>query len=401
MSEINFVEVDSKEINKNLVNRFSTALNDTLYPGDERRIFLDQETSVIVGLKNDINLTGRQNLLKYAKGAVLDALGERVNTPRLQAEKAVTTLRYTLSQAQEIPYMIVSGQRATPDGALFFITIDDLTIPAGETQGTVKAQAIETGEKYNGFVPGQINKIVDPIPYVAAVENTEESSGGTETEPDDDGINVWSGYRERIRKAPGGFSTAGPKDAYIYHAMSADANIQDVSVDTDTLKIFDIEAFEAAYPSVDPTPFYTERPGAEVTIVALMKDGEMPTQTVLDKISAKVNDKKVRPLTDHVTVSAPDEVEYDIELTYYISADRAAEEENIRSEIEDTGGAIDIYVLWQKSKLKRAINPDYLRQLMYAAGVYKIDITYPVYTEIEKDQVAICNDINITYGGLL
>jgi len=363
--EINFVEVNAQEIANTLIKDFETALGTTLYPGDERRIFLMQLLQVIVGLKNDINQSARQNLLRYATGEQLDALGEFYNTPRIPAQKAKTTLRFTLSSVQTSNITIPAGTRATPDGQLYFSTSKVLVIAAGQTYGDVIAEATEGGAQYNGFAPGQIKTLVDPVPYVASVENIDTSSGGSDTEDDDS-------YRERIRLAPESFSVAGPEGAYIYWAKTADVNIADVSV-------------------TSPSP-------GVVNIVVLMKGGQIPTQDILDAVLAAVSAKDRRPLTDFVQVSAPTEVNYDINLTYYISADRQAEEVALKAAIE---AAVDQYKAWQSEKLGRDINPDYLRQLMLNAGAYRINITAPVYTELEYDEVAKIRTTTVTYGGLI
>lgn len=373
--EINFVEVDSREILNKLISDFEAALGETFYPGDERRIFIEQEAQVIVALYNSLNDIGRQNLLRYARGEVLDAIGERTDTPRLPAQKAKVTLRFTLSDAQPTAVTIPAGTRATPDGKLYFATIKDLIIASGETYGDVQAESTEAGDRFNGFTPGQINQIVDPVAFVASVANTDTSSGGADIEADDDGINVWSGYRGRIRDSVNKYSTAGPEDAYVYWAKTADANIQDVKV--------------------------TSPAAGQVKITVLMKDGEPPTQTVLDKVLEVCSNKKVRPLTDLVTTAAPAQETYNIIFTYYISQDNAAQEAQIKEAIEGQNGAVDQYKAWQNSKLGRSINPDYLRQLVLNAGANRIDITEPVHTEVDDEFVASIGEVNITYGGLI
>jgi phage-related baseplate assembly protein len=368
LSDINFVTADTETILNTLIAQFETAYGQTFYPGDERRIFLQQLAQVIVVLKNDINQSARQNLLRYASGDMLDALGEFFNTDRIPAQKAKVTLRFTLSSAQALPVTIPAGTRMTPDGQLYFATLQDLIIPIGQTQGDVTAEAAEGGVKYNGFAPGQIKNIVDPVPYVQSVSNTDTSSGGSDIETDDN-------YRERIRLAPESYSVAGPEGAYIYWAKTADINISDVVVSS-------------------PSP-------GVVKVTVLMKDGQLPTQTVLDAVAAAVNSKERRPLTDQVQVAAPTEVAYNITLTYYISSDRPAEETSIRNAIEGSGGAIDQYKAWQCAKLGRAINPDYLKQLMLIAGAYRVDITAPVYTAINADQVPKVGTTTLNYGGLI
>ncbi len=374
MADIQFVETDAQVIANELITAFEHETGETLYSGDERRIFLLNLMQAIVGLKNDINNTGKQNLLRYATGDVLDALGEFYDTSRLPAQKASVTLRFTLSAAQPAPVTIPAGTRATPDGASYFATISDLTIAIGQTTGDVKAEATETGGKYSGFVAGQIKNIVDPMPYVASVTNINTSAGGTDIEPDDDGANIWSGYRERIRQAPESLSVAGPEGAYIYWAKTADASIADVAV-------------------TSPSP-------GVVKVIPLLVNGGIPGQPILDKVLDVCSAKTRRPLTDNVQVAAPTQVSYNITLTYYISASRQAEEVAIKDAVEDPGGAVDQFKAWQREKLGRAINPDELRYRIMLAKASRIVLTAPAYAALDVDEVAVPGTVTITYGGL-
>lgn len=366
---IKFVDTDAQSIEQELLVSYQQATGQELYPGDPRRIFLMQMLPALVALRNDINYTGNANLLPFAFGEVLDALGERLGVKRLAAESAIVTIRFTLSSIQPTFLLVPAGTRVTPDGVVYFATVSDLTIPAGSQVGDIKARSTEGGERYNGFAIGQIKLLVDPVPYVASVSNIDISSGGSDEETDD-------AYKERQRLAPASFSVAGPIDAYVFFAKSADVGIIDVAVDS-------------------PSP-------SVVNIYPLMKDGMMPSQLILDKVTAEVNPTTRRPLTDHVTVLIPTEVTYTINLTYYISQDKSAEEAAIRAAIEGEGGAVDQYETWQHSKLGRAIMPDDLISRIYGAGAYRVVTVSPVYTVIEKNEVAKHTGIRtLTYGGLI
>lgn len=367
MSEINFVAIDTETLKKELISGFEEMYGETLSPGDVRHTFLLQILPVIVGLKNDINNTGRQNLLRYASGDVLDAMGEFYDCTRIPALKAKVTMQFSLSAVQAFAIIIPAGTRVTPDGTLYFATSTVLTIAAGSTIGTVSAEAMVAGEKYNGYAAGQIKNLVDVTAYVASVTNTDESSGGADEETDDN-------YRERIRLAPASYSGAGPTGAYEYWAKTADANITDITVDS---------------PSA-----------GTVRIVPLLKDGEIPDQSVMDKVMAIVGVDKRRPLTDNVVVAAPVKVSYNINLTYYISVENQTKESFIRNAIEGTGGALDQYKKWQCAVLGRAINPDQLRYNIMVAGASRISLTSPAYTALDVDEVAAVGTITITYGGL-
>lgn len=368
---IDFVEVDAKKLYDDIIIQFQEALGEILYPGDERRIFLEQENQLIVSIYNAINDSAKQNLLRYARGEVLDAIGESKDTPRLQAQKATCTVTFTLSNIQLSDVLIPQGTRVTPDGTHFFQTIEDSIILAGTSDINVLTEATTTGTEHNSFTPGQVKTLVDAIAFIGSVTNTDESSGGAEIEADDDGINVWSGYRERIRLASSKLSTAGHELGYIYYAKSADTNIQDV---------------------VPTSP----NPG-EVLLTVLMKNGELPTSSILDKVIEVCTPKKVRPMTDNVAVAAPSVVNYDINLTYYIDQENESDESNIKDAITS---AIEVYKEWQYAKLGRHINPDKLRQEILNAGAIRVDLTSPIYTVLTDVEVAKIGTSTVNYGGL-
>jgi phage-related baseplate assembly protein len=119
--------------------------------------------------------------------------------------------------------VIPAGTRATPDGQLFFATLQDATITAGSTSVSVLAACQVAGSIGNGYVAGQINQLVDTVPYVTAVVNTTTSMYGTDPETDDR-------FRQRIRLSMERFSTAGPTKAYQYWTLTANQNIEDVEV---------------------------------------------------------------------------------------------------------------------------------------------------------------------------
>lgn len=375
MSDLHFTTIDAAAISNELIKAFEVETGETFYPGDERRMFLLNFLPVLVAAYNKMDDTGRQNLLRYARGDVLDAFGERLDTPRLEAQQATCIQQFMLSSGHP-QVTIPINTRVTPDGKLFFATIDDLTIQPGINTGNIEVKAVDAGAIYNGFAIDQINKLVDSVPYVASVQNTTESSDGSDIESDDDGINIWSGYRERIRQAPNKLTTAGPTESYIFWAKTADVNIQDVAV--------------------------TSPSAGAVKITVIMKDGELPSLGVLDAVLSICSDSKRRPLTDYVTSSAPSIVNYTINFTYYISASRASEEADIRKAIEDPGGAVDQFVAWQYEKLGRGINPDQLRQLMFLSGAFKITLTAPAEAVVNADAIAlISGSPTINYGGLI
>ena len=364
LPDIEFVSAEEQEILSYIINLYSEITGRTLAQGDPVRLFLCAIASIVIMLCNKINYTGKQNLLKYATGDNLDHIGVLVGTDRLGQNAAMTTLKVTLSDARAVPTLISAGVRATAGDNVFFTVDKNYSIPAGAREVEVSATCTVAGATGNGYLPGEINKLVDPIPFVASVVNVTLSEGGADTEDDE-------AYREAIREAPERFSSAGPDGAYIYFAKRASALIVDVNV-------------------TSPSP-------GEVLITPLLENGILPEQKILDKVSAVCNDRRVRPLTDQVSVAAPEVVSFDVKASYYIDRINESSAVTIQTQI---AAAVEAYVLWQKSKLGRDINPSELHARIMMAGAKRVEIAEPVFRTIASNQVAIANTVSITLGGM-
>lgn len=361
-----FLDTDAETLTRELISDFESFTGQTLKAGDQRRQFLQGFAYVMAMLVSDIEETGKQNLVGYSTGDALDALGELVGVTRLEASGASCTLQFTLSAVQADAVYIPAGTRATADGDLFFATDEALVIAAGDQSGTVTATCTTTGSGGNGFVAGQLATLVDGISYVQSVTNTTETSGGADVETDDE-------LRERIREAPAAFSTCGPTDAYAYWAKEASADVEDVAVDSPSDGV--------------------------VRIVVIKTGGVIPAadDEVLTAISDMCSAKDKRPLTDQVTVIPATAVNTSINLTYYVAAEDVGKLTEIQSAVTN---AIEEYKTWQTSAIGKNINPDKLRLLILSAGASRVDLTSPVYTEVDMPGVAQFGEDTVAFGGL-
>lgn len=115
-----------------------------------------------------------------------------------------------------------------------------------------------------------------PIPPVAAVYESDAD------------------YRLRLALKPAGYSVAGPRDAWRFHALSANGAVRNVSVDS-------------------PEPGTTS-----VYVLSRVGDG-IPTGELLAIVFAALNGDEVRPLSENVAVYAGTPVDYTItiQLTVY------------------------------------------------------------------------------------
>jgi phage-related baseplate assembly protein len=242
-------------------------------------------------------------------------------------------------------------------------------IQAGTLTTTVKAKAVASGEKYNHLVPGQINQLVSwNSPFLVNAVNITTSGGGASVESDDH-------LRARIWFTPESFSTAGPKEAYMYWAGSANPSIIDVSV---------WSAPEVA---------------GQVYVYPLMTNGQLPDQEVIDQVYAKCNADDIRPLTDQLFVQAPTASGFVATVEFWIDKANARFEDSLRDAVYK---AYEDWILWQSSKIGLDINPSKLDQMMVDAGAKRTNIISPVFTVIDAKHLAICDIPNslCTYKGL-
>lgn len=359
---LDFVQTNPKELYEQSIANFQKVLSEPLLQGDERRIFLESFIPILLGLKNDINFTGNQNLLKFASEQYLDAIGDMFNVYRFPANCAQTKVRFSLVNPLLFDVAIPKGTRITSDGKLYFATIEEHKIFAGETHAEVNVFATESGKIPNGLTIGQINALVDLVPYVTTVTNIENAFGGTDIEDDDS-------YRERIRISPERFSTAGPSGSYEFYALSASPLVKDVYVTSPTPGIVEVYVISSATTIPD----------------------EHLIKTVYNALSADM----VRPLTDFVEVKSAIVKEYDVSVIFYNTADSGIGDTQLQLAVT---ACVDDFIAKNKGKMGGAINPDELKFAILKAGAYRADIIFPAYTPLLGNEVAVATKQVIEKG---
>jgi len=134
-----------------------------------------------------------------------------------------------------------------------------------------------------------------------------------------------------------------------------------------------------------------------VDVYVAMEDGSLPEEELLKGLEEYLADEDVRPLTDKVVVSAPDKVEYSIDLKYWINDSDSKKATAIRSAVDT---AIAKYITWQSVKIGRDVNPDELTRMIVDAGAKRVSITSPAYTAIGKTQLPVLKSKTVVYGGI-
>ena len=369
--EISFIDnLTLEELQNEMLSDFSekykemTGKEMALAPAHPFRLILYAASLQLYQAFQYLDQAGKQSFLKYAYGDNLENLGALKGIARNKGERAKTTVRFILSREQAGAVIIPKGTRVTSGNEIYFYTVEPAEIPSGALSIDVQTECAEVGTAANGLEPGAVSVLVDLIPYVQSVSNTDTSAGGQDVEKDEN-------LAERILLAPAGYSVAGPDAAYQYWTKKYNSGIADVKVTSPTEGIVDIRF--------------------------VMEDGELPEENLITGLKEYLSDSNIRPLTDKVQTGAPDLVECNINLTYYINRRDASRTEKIKKNVES---AIEIFKVWQQERIGRDINPSKLLYFIIQAEAKRADIIEPAFIKVPDNAVARIQNVNVVYGGI-
>lgn len=175
--------------------------------------------------------------------------------------------------------------------------------------------------------------------------------------------------RARTQLALEGFSTAGPRGAYLYHALSASGQVLDASV-------------------ISPAP-------GQVLVAVLGRDGDgTPAPDLVAAVAAALDDERVRPLCDQVTVAAAAITPYAVtaSLTMFDGPDpevaRAAAEAAVRAYVAEA------------HRLGRAIRISALHRALHQPGVERVTLASPAgEIECPATHAPWCSAVSVTIAG--
>ncbi len=358
----NFIERDVNKITQEWISLYEQKTGKTLQPAQIERILIDvgvyRESLLRIGIQE----AAKQNLVNFATYPMLDYLGELVGVYRIEAKYSKTTFKFVLTEALTFDYTISADvEIESKDGKVIFKTLKAIIIPKGQSYIEIDGIAEVAGIIGNGYLSGEINNLITPIPYISEVYNITESASGADEETD-------GSLRQRIKEAPEQFSNAGSRGAYRFHTISAHQNIIDVAV-------------------------IHKQPGV-VEIYPLTIDGN-PSQEIVDIVQNYLSDDKVRPLTDLVLVKPPEKIDFQIiaNLTLYNFADLESVQALVNQKIED-------YKKNLRSKLGLDIVPTQIIALLNSIyGVYKVELTTPFLQDLGDYQWANCTGYQINISG--
>lgn len=171
--------------------------------------------------------------------------------------------------------------------------------------------------------------------------------------------------RLRTQLAFEGLSVAGPRSAYIFHALSAHPDVADVSV-------------------VSPQP-------ANVTVTILSRNGQGEAEeSLLNIVRAKLNDDDIRPIGDRVIVQSAVIQSYEIRAKLHLY--RGPEYEPIKA------AALKKLTAYteEKHRLGRDISLSGIYAALHLEGVQRVELISPTADIVlPSSKSAYCTAINL------
>ena len=181
-------------------------------------------------------------------------------------------------------------------------------------------------------------------------------------EPDDSLVN-------RTLLAFEGMSIAGPRDAYVFHALSADGQVADAQASS-------------------PSPATVV-----VSILSRLGDGRA-SEDLLEKVRIALSDEDVRPVGDRLIVQSAELIDYQIEALLYLYPGPEME-----LSLNEANASLERYVNEQR-RLGRDIRQSAIHAALHVSRVQRVELIHPMADVVVlRDQAANCIDAKVRIGG--
>nr|DAS90842.1 MAG TPA: baseplate assembly protein [Caudoviricetes sp.] len=322
-------ELNFNELLKSIKELFKSYLTDkdiALLESDNYSALLETLAYRELLLRARINSSVKAMLLPFSSGSDLDNIVAIYGIERLKGEKPTAQAEFSLSIPRTNDTYLPKGLILRSENGKQATLKSETIIRANELKavGTIVLdEFVKTGKE-------KCELIQTPLPFVLKAKQLSEFGGGAEVESDER-------LRERAVLSLERFSTAGSKKAYIYHALSANAKVEEASV-------------------------LNGGPGIVKVYLKTSDMSEETGQSVADYLSGE----KVRPLTDTVIVENATiknvEVKAELELTDMFLQD------SIDKEIKASKTSLSI---------GEDLNLSYVYSTLHRSGVYRARLITP------------------------
>jgi len=322
-----------------------------LNPGSVIRTILETIAKAMSDLYQLIHTVTRAGFIQTADGKWLDLKVRELGLLRKQGQKASGYITFYRNEVKDenitIPAGTIVKTVKDSEGVEYrFKTIEEVILPAGETEVFTLMEAIEQGSNYNvgketivkmtthiAGIDGVVNKSVN----LGAGVRSWQVTVGTDIETDED-------FRTRAIYRWDELGVGGTADAYRSWALSV-AGVKSVQI-------------------LDDFPF---GPGTVGLVIAA--ENGIPTPELLQQVHDTVKTRK--PLTASVHVLSPNVKSVDIEivLTRFSSFELADVEKRVRQKLLNMNTKL---LIGEHLILSRMV-----ADIMEVGGVYSVDIINP------------------------
>ena len=174
---------------------------------------------------------------------------------------------------------------------------------------------------------------------------------------------------ERTLLAFEGMSIAGPRDAYVFHAMSADGRVADARASS-------------------PSPATVE-----VSILSRIGEG-LASEDLLEVVRQALNDEEVRPVGDRVIVQSASLIDYQIEAVLYLYPGP-----EIELSLTEARSSLNRYINTQR-RLGRDIRRSAIHAALHVSRVQRVELIHPTEDVVVLDhEAANCTGSSVVIGG--
>lgn len=174
--------------------------------------------------------------------------------------------------------------------------------------------------------------------------------------------------RERAQMAFEGLSTAGPRNAYIFHARAADGRVADATAQS-------------------PSPAV-----AVVTIQSALDNGAAD-QALIDLVYAYLNDEDRRPVADRLTVQGAQVITYQVTATMYLKTLGPEAEPILQAAKQKLQAFVE-----QRRRLGMQVSESAVHAALHVEGVQKVELQAWSDINATLSQAPYCTSINLIQG---
>lgn len=232
----------------------------------------------LYGLYAQADWTNRQCFPQTASGEALERHAQLRGISRRQAGKASGVVRFFAAEERTGAAQIPAGTICMTAEGLRYMTLEEGTIPLGETQLDLMAEAVEAGVAWN-VAAGRIIYLTVPPTGITACSNPEALTNGSDEETDES-------LRERVMATYNRLANGANAAFYEQAAMS--------------------------YEGVAAVKVLPRNRGVGTVDVVVAAQGGMPDQTLLDELQAHFD--SIREIAVDVQVIGPTQAEVTLSI---------------------------------------------------------------------------------------